>query len=101
MCALTKKMKGAILMNHAAEEVFKDLKVPETVFMRPGYFMENWATAVETVKEGGFLFGTITPTSMEFPHVSKSSCTQRKQLITRINADSLFFGIADRYQGHW
>lgn len=52
--------QGEILTNHEAEVILKDA-APEVVFVRCAYFMENWAAAVETVKEGSFFFSTLTP----------------------------------------
>lgn len=43
---------------------------PEVVFVRCGYFMENWAAALETIPEAGFFFTTFTPTDLKLPHVS-------------------------------
>ncbi len=31
--------------------------------------MENWATSIETVREAGFMFTTITPVDMSLPMV--------------------------------
>lgn len=60
------------MTNHAAEEVLKDA-APEVVFVRCGYFMENWAAALETIPEAGFFFTTLTPVDYKLPHVSPTS----------------------------
>ncbi|GLA33850.1 hypothetical protein AnigIFM63309_003871 [Aspergillus niger] len=59
-----------IMTNHIAEEILKDV-VPEVVFMRCAYFMENWAPAMETVQaKQPHLFSVITPLDYEIPMVS-------------------------------
>ncbi|EGS21335.1 uncharacterized protein CTHT_0031900 [Thermochaetoides thermophila DSM 1495] len=60
---------GEILTNHAAEVVLKDA-APEVVFVRCAYFMENWASSLETVKEAGFFFSTITPLDFPLPMIA-------------------------------
>ncbi|KAA8644211.1 hypothetical protein EYZ11_012550 [Aspergillus tanneri] len=52
---------GEIVTNHTAETILRDA-APEVVFVRCAYFMENWATVLETIKsEHPFFFSTITP----------------------------------------
>ncbi|PWY96140.1 NAD(P)-binding protein [Aspergillus sclerotioniger CBS 115572] len=61
---------GEILTNHIAEEILKDV-VPEIIFMRCAYFMENWAPAVLTVKSDQPHFDSpITPLDYEIPMVA-------------------------------
>ncbi|RAH63203.1 NAD(P)-binding protein [Aspergillus piperis CBS 112811] len=61
---------GEIMTNHIAEEILKDV-VPEVVFMRCAYFMENWAPAMETVQsKHPHLSSVITPLDYEIPMVS-------------------------------
>ncbi|OJJ65939.1 hypothetical protein ASPBRDRAFT_436159 [Aspergillus brasiliensis CBS 101740] len=61
---------GEIMTNHIAEEILKDV-VPEVVFMRCSYFMENWAPAIETVQsKHPYLSSVITPLDYEIPMVS-------------------------------
>ncbi|KAK3901006.1 hypothetical protein C8A05DRAFT_45271 [Staphylotrichum tortipilum] len=60
---------GEILSNNAAESILKDA-APEVVFVRCGFFMENWATSIETVREAGFMFTTITPVDMSLPMIA-------------------------------
>jgi len=55
---------GEIKTNHIAEGVFRD-SAPEVVFVRCGYFMENWASAVETIKRDGSFHTTIVPLDMK------------------------------------
>lgn len=50
------------------EKVLADA-AEEVVFVRCAYFMENWATALETIP-AGFFFTTVTPVEFELPHVS-------------------------------
>ncbi|KAK4245883.1 hypothetical protein C7999DRAFT_33740 [Corynascus novoguineensis] len=50
---------GEILTNHEAEVVLRDA-APEVVFVRASYFMENWATSLETLP-AGYFFTTVTP----------------------------------------
>ncbi|PLB55674.1 NAD(P)-binding protein [Aspergillus steynii IBT 23096] len=61
---------GEILANHISETVLKDA-APEVVFIRCGYFMENWATALPTVKsENPFFYSTVTPLEYELPMIA-------------------------------
>ncbi|KAK3290484.1 uncharacterized protein B0H64DRAFT_59445 [Chaetomium fimeti] len=50
---------GEILSNHEAEVVLGDA-APEVVFVRCGFFMENWGMGLETLA-AGFLHTTLTP----------------------------------------
>ncbi|KAK4118849.1 NAD(P)-binding protein [Parathielavia appendiculata] len=59
---------GEILTNHEAEVVLKDA-APEVVFVRCAYFMENWATALETLPQG-FFFTTLTPLDHALPMIA-------------------------------
>jgi len=61
--------QGEIKTNHIAEGVFRD-SAPEVVFVRCGYFMENWASAVETIKRDGSFHTTIVPLDMKVAMVS-------------------------------
>jgi len=67
-------VQGEILSNHEAETVLGDA-APEVVYVRCAYFMENWAMNVETIKEAGFFFTTLTPLDYALPMV-------RPQLLT-------------------
>ncbi|KAM7211825.1 hypothetical protein V8F06_012798 [Rhypophila decipiens] len=62
---------GAILTNHAAEEIIGATKnAKEAVIVRPAYFMENWGEAVGTIKSDGYFFSTFTPASFKIPHIA-------------------------------
>ncbi|KAK4209748.1 hypothetical protein QBC37DRAFT_48161 [Rhypophila decipiens] len=62
---------GAILTNHAAEEIIGATKnAKEAVIVRPAYFMENWGEAVGTIKSDGYFFSTFTPASFQIPHIA-------------------------------
>lgn len=63
--------KGEIKTNHIAESILKD-SAPEVVFVRCVYFMENWAMALETVKDSPqpYFFSVITPLDFPVPMVS-------------------------------
>ncbi|KAK4207282.1 hypothetical protein QBC37DRAFT_433680 [Rhypophila decipiens] len=62
---------GAILTNHAAEEILGATKnAKEVVIVRPAYFMENWGEAVGTIKSDGFFFSIFTPASFKIPHIA-------------------------------
>ncbi|KAJ4182416.1 hypothetical protein NW755_010466 [Fusarium falciforme] len=53
---------GELKTNHTAEQVFKDTNVPEIIFVRCTYFMENWTMSLETLKAPHpFFYSTITP----------------------------------------
>ncbi|PYI09741.1 NAD(P)-binding protein [Aspergillus sclerotiicarbonarius CBS 121057] len=61
---------GEIRTNHIAEEILKDV-VPEVIFMRCAYFMENWAAAIQTVQsEQPHFDSSITPLDYEIPMVA-------------------------------
>lgn len=55
-------LQGELKTNHTAEQVFKDTNVPEIIFVRCTFFMENWTTSLETLKAPKpFFYSTITP----------------------------------------
>lgn len=59
------------MTNHAAEQILGGTRnVDEVVCVRPVYFMENWSTAVDTIKAENYFFSTLTPSSLKLPHVS-------------------------------
>ncbi|KAK0641801.1 hypothetical protein B0T16DRAFT_220870 [Cercophora newfieldiana] len=60
---------GEILTNHTSEVVLKDA-APEVVFIRASYFMETWASAVETIKEGSFFYTVATPLDFAWPQIA-------------------------------
>ncbi|KAK3390693.1 hypothetical protein B0H63DRAFT_429337 [Podospora didyma] len=60
---------GVVASNYEAEATLKDA-APEVVFVRCTYFMENWASAAETVKDAGFFFSTLTPLDFKLEMVS-------------------------------
>ena len=66
---------GEIIANHVAEGVLKDA-APEVVFVRCGYFMENWAAALETIPEAGFFFTTYEPLDLKLPHIATQDIGQ-------------------------
>lgn len=48
--------------NHISEEVLKTTKIPEIIFVRAAYFMENWTASLETLRAPEpFFYSTITP----------------------------------------
>ncbi|KAH6631350.1 hypothetical protein F5144DRAFT_215435 [Chaetomium tenue] len=59
---------GEILSNHEAEVVLRDV-APEVVFVRCGFFMENWGMGLETLAEG-FLYTTLTPIDHPLPMIA-------------------------------
>ncbi|KAM7208142.1 hypothetical protein V8F20_001422 [Naviculisporaceae sp. PSN 640] len=62
---------GAILTNHVAEEILGGTNnIGEVVCVRPVYFMENWITAVDTIKAENYFFSTFTPSSFKLPHIA-------------------------------
>lgn len=58
---------GPVVLLHDAEQELKTLKTPVT-FLRPCYFMENWAPALPDAKEG--LLNTFLPAEMKWPQVA-------------------------------
>ena len=61
-------IQGEILSNHEAEVVLRDA-APEVVFVRCGFFMENWGMGLQTLADG-FLYTTLTPIDHPLPMVS-------------------------------
>jgi uncharacterized protein YbjT (DUF2867 family) len=60
---------GVVGTVHLLEKVFKDLEIP-TTFVRPPSFMENWNSALETVKIEGVLPSFFQPLDKKVPQVS-------------------------------
>jgi uncharacterized protein YbjT (DUF2867 family) len=58
---------GPVMLLHDAEQELRTLKTPVT-FLRPCYFMENWAPALPDAKEG--LLNTFLPADAKWPQVS-------------------------------
>ena len=58
---------GPVVLLHDAEQELRTLKTPVT-FLRPCYFMENWAPALPDAKEG--LLNTFLPAEMKWPQVA-------------------------------
>ncbi|KAH6857042.1 hypothetical protein B0I37DRAFT_89150 [Chaetomium sp. MPI-CAGE-AT-0009] len=59
---------GEILSNHQAEVVLRDA-APEVVFVRCGFFMENWGMGLETLS-AGFMYTTLTPLDHPLPMIA-------------------------------
>jgi uncharacterized protein YbjT (DUF2867 family) len=63
--------QGEIKTNNMAEQVFAELDVPELVFVRCAYFMENWLNFLGTLKAPEPLVpSTITPLDWKVPMVA-------------------------------
>jgi uncharacterized protein YbjT (DUF2867 family) len=60
---------GLILTNHRFEEAFKNARIP-TTFVRAAYFMENWNSSLETVKNDGVLPSFVQPLDKQFWQVA-------------------------------
>jgi uncharacterized protein YbjT (DUF2867 family) len=58
---------GPVVLLHDAEQELRTLKTPVT-FLRPCYFMENWAPALPDAKEG--LLNTFLPADMKWPQIA-------------------------------
>jgi len=58
---------GPVVLLHDAEQELRTLKTPVT-FLRPCFFMENWAPMLPDAKEG--LLNTFLPPEMKWPHVA-------------------------------
>ncbi len=58
---------GPVILLHDAEQELRTLKTPVT-FLRPCYFMENWAPALPDAKEG--LLNTFLPAATKWPQIS-------------------------------
>jgi uncharacterized protein YbjT (DUF2867 family) len=53
---------GELKTNHISEEILKTTNIPEIIFLRAAYFMENWTMSLETLKAPEpFFCSTITP----------------------------------------
>jgi len=58
---------GPVVLLHDAEQELRTLKTPVT-FLRPCYFMENWAPALPDAKEG--LLNSFLPAGTKWAHVA-------------------------------
>ena len=58
---------GPVVLLHDAEQELRNLKTPVT-FLRPCYFIENWAPALPDAKEG--LLNTFLPADMKWPQIA-------------------------------
>jgi len=58
---------GPVVLLHDAEQELRTLKTPVT-FLRPCYFMENWAPALPDAKEG--LLNTFLPADTKWPQIA-------------------------------
>ncbi|KAJ4165464.1 hypothetical protein LMH87_007096 [Akanthomyces muscarius] len=63
---------GEIKTNHIAEKVFRSTNVPELLFVRCGYFMENWTMFnLQTLRGSDpYLNSLITPIDFQLPMVA-------------------------------
>ncbi|KID80334.1 uncharacterized protein G6M90_00g010460 [Metarhizium brunneum] len=62
---------GEIKTNNIAERVFATTNVPEIIFIRCAYFMENWTVALDTLRgPEPFFFSTVTPLEWKIPMVA-------------------------------
>lgn len=60
---------GPIMTNRMVEQAFKDSDIP-TTFVRAGYFMENWNSVLDTVKNEGVLPSFLHPLDRKIPQVA-------------------------------
>jgi uncharacterized protein YbjT (DUF2867 family) len=61
---------GILVVNHVTDEILGDA-AEEVVIVRPGFFMESWATALQTAKEDGKFEWIFTPKEHEIAMVSQ------------------------------
>ncbi|KAI9172624.1 putative nucleoside-diphosphate-sugar epimerase [Paramyrothecium foliicola] len=62
---------GEIKTNHIAERIFSKSHVPEIIFVRCAYFMENWTRNIDTLKgPEPFIISTVTPLDWKLPMVA-------------------------------
>ncbi|KAK2606013.1 hypothetical protein QQS21_003530 [Conoideocrella luteorostrata] len=62
---------GEIKTNNMAERVFATTSVPEIIFVRCAYFMENWTMSLDTLAgPEPFFYSTITPLEWRIPMVA-------------------------------
>ncbi|RYP40461.1 hypothetical protein DL767_001697 [Monosporascus sp. MG133] len=60
---------GEIRTNHVSETIYQDAAA-EVVFIRNAYFMENWVTALDTIKaDPPHFYSTLTPLDHKIPMV--------------------------------
>ncbi|RYP61498.1 hypothetical protein DL769_007680 [Monosporascus sp. CRB-8-3] len=61
---------GEIRTNHVSETIYQGAAA-EVVFIRNAYFMENWVTALDTIKaDPPHFYSTLTPLDFKIPMVS-------------------------------
>lgn len=64
-------IKGEILCNNMAEQVFADTNVPEIIYVRCTFFMENWTACLDPLREPEpFFYSTITPLDFKSPMIA-------------------------------
>lgn len=67
------EIKGEIRTNHAAEQALRTTNVPEILFVRCGYFMENWTvfgSATLKAQPSPYFESLITPLDWKIPMVA-------------------------------
>ncbi|KAI9164202.1 hypothetical protein HJFPF1_05842 [Paramyrothecium foliicola] len=70
MGAQYEKGTGEVMTNHVSEHIYRDA-APEVVFIRNTYFMENWISAVATIKSSTpHFYSTVTPADYKLPMIS-------------------------------
>ncbi|OAQ70804.1 nucleoside-diphosphate-sugar epimerase [Pochonia chlamydosporia 170] len=68
---LLSSVGGEIKTNNIAERVFAKTDVPELIFVRCAYFMENWTVALDTLRgPEPFFFSTVTPLEWKIPMIA-------------------------------
>ncbi|KAG8405100.1 hypothetical protein J3459_022238 [Metarhizium acridum] len=62
---------GEIKTNNIAERVLATTDIPEIIFIRCAYFMENWTVALDTLRgPEPFFYSTVTPLEWKIPMVA-------------------------------
>ncbi|RYP72961.1 hypothetical protein DL770_007880 [Monosporascus sp. CRB-9-2] len=82
---------GEIRTNHVSETIYQGAAA-EVVFMRNAYFMENWVTALDTIKaDPPHFYSTLTPLDHKIPMVKIFAYPIREEPSSLLTRD-LFLG---------
>ncbi|KAF6820081.1 NmrA family protein [Colletotrichum plurivorum] len=64
-----KEKIGTLRLNHITDEVLKDA-APEVVIVRPGYYFQFWAAALESMQQEARFESPFSPEDLKIPMVS-------------------------------
>lgn len=76
--------KGTLSLNHITDKVLTDA-APEVVIVRPGYYFQFWAAALESMKQDPPKFESpFSPKDFKIPMVSPISPSQSGHVLNYV-----------------